>query len=58
MNNQKSLEIFNTMSVPQAVIRNAVPAMIAMLMVLVYNLCTDQLPDVRICGVIKHRSNL
>lgn len=38
MKNQKSLETFNTMSVPRAVIRNAVPAMIAMLMVLVYNL--------------------
>lgn len=38
MKNTKSLEIFNTMSVPQAVIKNAVPAMIAMLMVLVYNL--------------------
>lgn len=38
MKNEKSLEVFNTMSVPQAVIKNAVPAMIAMLMVLVYNL--------------------
>ena len=38
MKNEKSLETFNTMSVPQAVIKNAVPAMIAMLMVLVYNL--------------------
>lgn len=38
MKNEKSLETFNTMSVPQAVIKNAVPAMIAMLMVLIYNL--------------------
>lgn len=38
MKNEKSLEIFNTMSVPQAVLKNAIPAMIAMLMVLVYNL--------------------
>ncbi len=38
MKNEKSLEVFNTMSVPQAVIKNAIPAMVAMLMVLVYNL--------------------
>lgn len=38
MKNEKSLETFSTMSVPQAVTKNAVPAMIAMLMVLIYNL--------------------
>lgn len=38
MQNQNSLETFSTMPVPQAVIKNAVPAMVAMLMVLVYNL--------------------
>lgn len=38
MENEKTLEAFNTMPVSQAVIKNAVPAMIAMLMVLVYNL--------------------
>lgn len=35
---EKSLDVFNTMSVPQAVIKNAIPAMVAMLMVLIYNL--------------------
>lgn len=35
---QTSLETFSSMPVPQAVIRNAVPAMAAMLMVLIYNL--------------------
>ena len=34
----KALEVFETMPVPQAVLRNALPAMAAMLMVLVYNL--------------------
>lgn len=38
MENQKSLDVFSTMPVPQAVIKNAVPAMVAMLMVLIYNL--------------------
>lgn len=38
MKKEKSLDIFNTMSVPQAVIKNAIPAMVAMLMVLIYNL--------------------
>lgn len=35
---QKSLEIFESMPVPKAVFKNALPAMAAMLMVLVYNL--------------------
>ena len=35
---QKSLEVFESMPVPNAVFRNALPAMAAMLMVLVYNL--------------------
>lgn len=38
MEDKKSLDVFSTMSVPQAVIKNAVPAMVAMLMVLIYNL--------------------
>lgn len=38
MENKKSLDVFSTMPVPQAVIKNAVPAMVAMLMVLIYNL--------------------
>lgn len=38
MKQEKSLDVFNEMSVPQAVIKNAIPAMIAMLMVLIYNL--------------------
>ena len=38
MKNEKSLEAFNRMSVPQAVMKNAIPAMVAMLMVLIYNL--------------------
>lgn len=38
MKDQKSLDVFSTMSVPQAVIKNAIPAMVAMLMVLIYNL--------------------
>ncbi len=35
---QKSLEVFKSMPVPKAVFKNALPAMAAMLMVLVYNL--------------------
>ena len=35
---QKSLEVFESMPIPKAVFRNALPAMAAMLMVLVYNL--------------------
>ena len=35
---QKSLEVFGSMPVPKAVFKNALPAMAAMLMVLVYNL--------------------
>ena len=38
MDNQKSMEIFSKASIPQAVFKNALPAMAAMLMVLVYNL--------------------
>lgn len=38
MKDKKSLDVFSTMSVPQAVIKNAIPAMVAMLMVLIYNL--------------------
>ena len=36
--NSKSMEVFETMPVGQAVLKNALPAMAAMLMVLVYNL--------------------
>ncbi|MFC2662673.1 MAG: MATE family efflux transporter [Eubacterium sp.] len=38
MKNKISLETFNEMTVSQAVIKNTVPAMIAMLMFLIYNL--------------------
>lgn len=38
MKKEKSLDVFSTMSVPQAVIKNAIPAIVAMLMVLIYNL--------------------
>lgn len=38
MKKEKALDVFNNMSVPQAVIKNAIPAMVAMLMVLIYNL--------------------
>lgn len=38
MKKENALSSFNTMSVPQAVVRNVIPAMVAMLMVLVYNL--------------------
>lgn len=38
MENDKSLEVFSSMPVPKAVIKNALPAMAAMLMVLIYNL--------------------
>lgn len=38
MNDSKSLEVFSSAPVGKAVIQNAVPAMAAMLMVLVYNL--------------------
>ena len=34
----KSLEKYNSMSVSQAVVKNALPAVAAMLMVLIYNL--------------------
>lgn len=38
MNKKMSLETFNSMPVPQAVVNNAVPAMLTMLMALIYNL--------------------
>lgn len=38
MKEQNKLEVFNSMPVSQAVVRNAVPAMAAMLMTLIYNL--------------------
>ena len=38
MNHQKSMEVFHKAPVSQAVFKNALPAMAAMLMVLVYNL--------------------
>ena len=38
MDNQKSMELFKNAPVPQAVFKNALPAMAAMLMVLIYNL--------------------
>lgn len=38
MDNQKSMEVFGKAPVPQAVFKNALPAMAAMLVVLVYNL--------------------
>ena len=38
MENNKNLEVFSSMPVPKAVMKNALPAMVAMLMVLVYNL--------------------
>lgn len=38
MENNKNLEVFSNMPVPKAVMKNALPAMAAMLMVLVYNL--------------------
>ena len=38
MKEQNKLEIYNSMPVSQAVVRNAIPAMAAMLMTLIYNL--------------------
>lgn len=38
MKDQKTIEVFQDMPVPQAVMKNALPAMAAMLMVLIYNL--------------------
>ena len=38
MENNKNLEVFSSMPVPKAVMKNALPTMAAMLMVLVYNL--------------------
>ncbi len=38
MDNRTPMDVFERASVPRAVLRNAVPAMVAMLMVLIYNL--------------------
>lgn len=38
MNNSKAVELFEKAPVPQAVLKNALPAMAAMLMVLIYNM--------------------
>ena len=38
MDNQRSMDVFSKAPVPRAVFKNALPAMAAMLMVLVYNL--------------------
>lgn len=38
MENNKNLEVFSSMPVPKAVMKNALPAMAAMLMLLIYNL--------------------
>ncbi|HBI60172.1 MAG TPA: MATE family efflux transporter, partial [Lachnospiraceae bacterium] len=38
MKREKTLDVFSTMPVSRAVIKNAIPAMVAMLMVLIYNL--------------------
>lgn len=38
MEKEKSLDAFNNMPVPQAVMKNVIPAKVAMLMVLIYNL--------------------
>lgn len=38
MENDNNLEVFSSISIPKAVMKNALPAMVAMLMVLVYNL--------------------
>lgn len=38
METERLLDVFSTMSVPRAVMKNAVPAVAAMLMVLIYNL--------------------
>lgn len=38
MENRKAIEMFTNIPVPKAVLKNAVPAMAAMLMVLIYNL--------------------
>lgn len=38
MENKKSMELFSNAPVSRAVLKNALPAMAAMLMVLVYNL--------------------
>lgn len=38
MNNEMQLEQYNTMPVSRAVLRNVIPSMIAMLMILIYNL--------------------
>lgn len=45
MDNKKSLEIFESSSVGKVVLQNALPAMAAMLMVLIYNLADTFLLD-------------
>ena len=47
MENKKSMELFSNAPVSQAVLKNALPAMAAMLMVLVYNLADTFLLDRR-----------
>lgn len=37
MKKEKSSDVFSNVPVPQTVIKNAIPAMVAMLMVLIYN---------------------
>ena len=48
MDNTKSMEVFSKAPVSKAVLKNALPAMVAMLMVLVYN---------QPCRYIFYRSN-
>ena len=38
MENKKSLDVFNSMPVSKAILKNSVPAIAAMIMVLIYNL--------------------
>ena len=45
MENKQSLEVFRSTPVPRAVLQNALPAMAAMLMVLIYNLADTFLLD-------------
>ena len=45
MNDKKSIEMFSKAPVHKAVLNNALPAMLAMLMVLVYNLADTFLSD-------------
>ena len=52
MNDKKSLEMFSEAPVHKAVLNNALPAMLAMLMVLVYNLA-----DTFFIGLINMQEN-